>query len=70
MNKARISKAAGAVLGLAMLIGGQIASGQTTINMNVPGTAVDRGILGTNYFSERWWAPVADRTVVTAGHGA
>lgn len=73
MNKARISKAAGAVLGLAMLIGGQIASGQTTINMNVPGTAVDRGILGTNYFSERWWAPVADRTVVTGtatGHNA
>jgi hypothetical protein len=59
-----------AFMGLAMLIGCiQAVSGQTTVDMSAPGTSIDRDILGTNYFTQRFWAPVADRTMLTGPAG-
>lgn len=61
--------AAGTV-GLALLVcGGRVAVGQTNVDMGAAGTAVNRDILGTNYFTQRPWAPVADRTMITGPAG-
>ena len=48
---------------------GQTSSGQTNIDMSVPGTTISRGILGTNFSTQRPWAPVADRTFITGVAG-
>ena len=63
-------KIAAGTVGLALLFcGGQRAVGQTNVDMSAPGKEVNRGILGTNYFTQRPWAPVADRTMITGAAG-
>lgn len=55
---------------LAVAAGAPAAFAQVhDIDMNVPGAAINRGILGTNYTTQRDWAPVADRTFITGVAG-